>query len=77
MSLSTLLPLLQRNYYQGLTGQASCLPCAAGSSTDGVASTACAPCPLGTYSATAGANCTTAPPGAYVAASPSSTYSLW
>ena len=48
--------VMQVNSYQPMAGQASCLLCPAGFSTQDVGNTACEPCSLGFFSASAGAS---------------------
>lgn len=74
---SALSPLLQINTYQPAMGQASCILCPAGSSTDATGNTECKPCPFGYYSPSTSTACIAAPQGTYVNTTGATTSSPW
>lgn len=69
--------LLQINMYQPLTGQAACLLCSKGSSTDSTGNSECKKCPLGYYSPTDGSLCLPAPKGTFVGTVGATFYNPW
>lgn len=69
--------LSQVNTYQPNTGQASCIPCAAGTSTSSDGNTACQACALGYYSPNPEVGCLAAPAGTFVNTTGATTFTPW
>lgn len=69
--------LLQVNTYQPNTGQASCIACAAGTSTQGDGNTECQACALGYYSPVPEVGCLAAPPGTFVNITGATSFTTW
>jgi hypothetical protein len=54
------------NMYQPRAGQAACIQCPAGTSTQDEGNAECTPCPLGYYAPSAASVCIEAPRGMFV-----------